>query len=148
MTKATGLLDFIKRQVCIPVGCVPQACSPYRGRGSAQPWEGSASRGVCPTLGGLPNSGGRGSAQPWEGLPNPGGLPNLGGGLPNPGGLHPGRVCLGGLHREGSAQVCLQGGVGQTPLPPPVYRMTHRCKNITLPQTSFASGKHVFQLLK
>ena len=26
---------------------------------------------------------------------------------------------------------------------PPVNRMTHRCKNITLPQTSFAGGKYV-----
>ena len=32
----------------------------------------------------------------------------------------------------------------QTPLnaDPPVNRMTHRCKNITLPQTSFAGGKY------
>ena len=27
------------------------------------------------------------------------------------------------------------------PSPPPVNRMTNRCKNITLPQTSFAGGK-------
>ena len=27
---------------------------------------------------------------------------------------------------------------------PPVNRMTNRCKNITLPQTSFASGNNVF----
>ena len=40
-------------------------------------------------------------------------------GLPNLGGLHP-------------------GGLGRPPSP--VNRMTHRCKNITLPQTSFAGG--------
>ena len=54
------------------------------------------------------------------------------------GGLHPG-----GLHREG---VCLEGSA-QTPrsaysgeglggwADPPVNKMTHRCKNITLSQT-------------
>ena len=66
-----------------------------QGGGSAQPW-GPASRGVCPTMGGL----------------HPGGLPN-------PGGLHP-------------------GGLGRPP--PPVNRMTHKCKYITLPKTSFAGG--------
>ena len=30
------------------------------------------------------------------------------------------------------------------PTPPPLNRMTHRCKNITLPQTSFAGGKYYF----
>ena len=29
--------------------------------------------------------------------------------------------------------------------PPPVNRMTNGCKNITLPQTSFAGGKYAFQ---
>ena len=48
-------------------------------------------------------------------------------------------VCLGG--------VCPEWGVyhhamGQTP-PLPVNRITDRCKNITLPQTSFAGGKNV-----
>ena len=37
------------------------------------------------------------------------------------------------------------GGLDADPLPcgcrPPVNRMTHRCKNITLPQTSFAGGR-------
>ena len=31
---------------------------------------------------------------------------------------------------------------------PPVNRMTHRCKNITLPQTSFAGGKKLDGLLE
>ena len=30
-----------------------------------------------------------------------------------------------------------------TPPPTPVNRMTHRCKNITLPQTSFAGSKYI-----
>ena len=56
-----------------------------------------------------------------------------------------GGVCLGGcLPRRG----CLPGGcvsqhaMGQTP-PPPVDRMTDRCKNTTLPQTSFECGKNL-----
>ena len=32
-------------------------------------------------------------------------------------------------------------GTPQDQAPPPVNRMTNRCKNITLPQTSFAGGK-------
>ena len=123
---------------------------------------GSASRGGLPGVcahqpPGLPTgrSASRGSAHPPPSLPT--------------GGLHPGEgVCLGGcIQRWGSAsgvglpthpQVCLQwvciggdvpnlpqvclrgGGVGQTSLPP-VNRMTHRCKNITLSQTSFVGGK-------
>ena len=43
--------------------------------------------------------------------------------------------------------VCVAGGAGiHTPLPrrapPPVERMTDTCRNITLPQTSFAGGKY------
>ena len=38
----------------------------------------------------------------------------------------------------------VRGGGGTCPgNPPPVNRMTDRCKNITLPQTSFAGGKNV-----
>ena len=66
---------------------------------------------------------------------------------------------LGGLHPGGSTQpggVCIQGclpnlggvyiqGGWAYPLPP-VNRMTHSCKNITLPQTSLAGGnKHYHQ---
>ena len=51
-------------------------------------------------------------------------------------------VCLQGVSLQGFAYrgVCLWG-VGQTPLLP-VNRMTHRCKNITLPETSFAGGNY------
>ena len=48
-------------------------------------------------------------------------------------------VCLGGLHPL--SKVCLHLEVGQTPSP--VNRMTHRCQNITLPQTSSAGGNHL-----
>ena len=98
------------------------------GGGSAQP-RGSASRGVCPTQGGL---------HPWRG-----GLPNLGGlhpeGSGQPWGVFPTwGVCIRGVCP--TPGVCIGGG-GLGRLPPPVNRMTHRCKNITLPQTSFAGGK-------
>ena len=33
-------------------------------------------------------------------------------------------------------------GIGRQ-TPPPVNRITHRCKNITLPQTSFAGGNEL-----
>ena len=35
------------------------------------------------------------------------------------------------------------GGVPAQVLPPPVNRITDTCKNITMPQTSFAGGKNV-----
>ena len=82
----------------------------------------------------------------WGGL-HPGGLPRgicIQGGLPS-GGL-PGRsssrgVCLGGLASSGVFPlVCLWWGVGQTH--PTLNRMTHTCKNITLPQTLFASSNN------
>ena len=77
------------------------------------------------------------------------------------GGVCLGDVCLGGVSTQGVYTPpceqndilgggCLPGGVcpggGVHPLlhdgiHPPVNRMTHRCKNITLPQTSFAGGK-------
>ena len=39
----------------------------------------------------------------------------------------------------------LVGGVYLVRYSPPVNRMTNRCKNITLPQTSFAGGNKYFQ---
>ena len=38
---------------------------------------------------------------------------------------------------------CLSRGCLSGRPPPPVTRMTDRCKNITLPQTSFAGGKYM-----
>ena len=147
-------------QVCIAIGCVPPACWPYRerggllnpgvlhlggstSRGGLPNPEGSASGGFCQTLGGVCIQGG---------LPNPGGsasrdgvCPTLGGvciqaAPPNPRGS---AKTLGGLHPGGSAQPegsASRGGWAD-PLPS-VNRMTYRCKNITLPQTSFTGGKN------
>ena len=106
--------------------------------------EGSASRGVCL----------EGSASRWEGL--------------HLGGLHPRGLPGGtasrwrGLHQGGSSWgVCIQKGGstsgqsagdllsspslpmgGWADLLPSVNRMTHRCENITLDQTSFAGVKY------
>ena len=100
---------------------------PNLGGGGLHPW-GSASTGVCIWGLVLPNPGGlhRG------GLPNPGGSASCMGSVQPQGGLHPGGVfpTVRGLH---------PGVIGQTPSPP-VNRMIHRCKNITLPQTSFPGG--------
>ena len=54
------------------------------------------------------------------------------GGVPTEGCAWPGDVPAGG--------VCVLAQL----LPCPVNRMTDRCKNITLPQTSFALGKKAF----
>ena len=62
------------------------------------------------------------------GLPIPGGL--LPGGVPAPGWCPPVDLLLEGM-------VVSQHSLRQ---PPPVNRMIDRCKNITLPQTSFAGG--------
>ena len=67
----------------------------------------------------MPGSGGRGA---WSrGVSAPGGVPGPGEGCVSaPGGCIP---------------ACTEGD-------PPVNRMTNRCKNIILPQTSFGCGNH------
>ena len=75
--------------------------------------------GVYLVPGGVP--GPRGCTWSWGGVPGPRGCTWSRGDVPGPGGCTwsrgvPGQV----LH--------------------PVNRMTNRCKNITLPQTSFAGG--------
>ena len=62
------------------------------------------------------------------------------GGVPGPGGCTWSGGCtyLGGTW---SGDVPAQGRY----TPPPVNRMTDRCKNITLPQTSFAGGNNCFK---
>ena len=54
--------------------------------------------------------------------------------------MYPGGSASVGVYMGGSASrgVCLDGGWADPP--PPVNRMTHRCKNITLSQTSFTGG--------
>ena len=102
----------------------------------------------------------------WGGVPGPGGGTWSQGGVPGPGGVYlvpggrgvylvpggrgvylvPGGVylVLGGYLVPGgtwSQGVYLAlGGPGQV-LPPPVNRMTNRCKNITLAKTSFRPVK-------
>ena len=94
--------------------------------------------GVYLFPGGLPVPGG-GLPGPWGG----GLVPDLGGsawsrgsacsrgGLPGPGGVY---LVWGGLV-PGSGGVVSQHALRQNP-PPPVNRMTNRCKNITLATTS------------
>ena len=60
------------------------------------------------------------------------------GGVPGPGGC----TWSQGVSAPGVSAPCrdVPGLRGDQVLPPPVNRMTNRCKNITLPQTSFAGG--------
>ena len=76
----------------------------------------------------------------WGCVPGPGGCTCWGvylvpGGVPGPGGVY----LPGGCTWSGG--VYLVGGC-TCPGTPPVNRMTDRCKNITLPQTSFAGGNN------
>ena len=86
------------------------------------PGGGVCSRGCTWSQGGMSAPGGctwsRGGVCSWGGVSAPRGVY-----------LVPGVSAPGGLH------LVLRGG-----LLPPVNRMTNRCKNITLPQTSFAGG--------
>ena len=71
------------------------------------------------------------------GVPVPRGL-----GLPAPRGVGvpaSGGVCSLGVSALGEGWVS-KHALRQTP--PPMNRMTDRCKNITLPQTSFAGGNY------
>ena len=96
-------------------------------------------------MGGIPAQGG----VPTWGCTCPGGCTCLGvylpGGVSAQGGVY---LPKGGVPAQG---VPAQGGWGCTcpwgvpaQVLPPVNRMTDRCKNITLPQTSFAGGKKSF----
>ena len=67
-----------------------------------------------------------------RGMPGPGGMCLLWG-VPAPGGGAWSRgACSWGVSKHALRQT-----------PSPVNRMTNRCKNITLPQTSFAGGKNI-----
>ena len=68
--------------------------------------------------------------------------------------MHPSRmrtICslpYGGWSLSGGS-LCVWGGSLSGRPPPPVNRMTDRCKNITLPQTLFVSGnKYTTQKLR
>ena len=124
-----GFIKNYQKRECIPVGCVPPACCPYLPACTAP--------GGCTCLGGVP---GPGAVPCLGGVPGQGvhlvqgGVPGLGG-VPGPRGLY--------LPRGVPSQV-----------PPSVNRMTNRCKNITLSQTSLAGGNETniniskFHLLK
>ena len=105
------LSEFSFKQECIPVGCVPAARRPYAG--------------VC-----FP-----GGCLVWGGgvVPGPGGCAWSGGGVSGLGGW--GGVWSGGVGVPGPG-VCLSALWDTTTTPPPVNRMTNRCKNITLATTS------------
>ena len=99
----------------------------------------------------------------------PGGVSDQGWGVSDPGGVWPGGCTMWPIpsciwcylyaastptetHQQctclyTAAWSCdLQGMLGYPP--PPVNRMTDRCKIITLPQTSFAGGKNVMYIIK
>ena len=121
------------KQECIPVGCVPPACCPYLPVCTAP-------RGMYLVPGGVPGLGGTCPegctwSREWLGVPGPREVYLVLGGVPGPG----------GCAWSGEWVYLVPGGY----LPrysPPVNRMTDRCKNITLPQTSFAdSNKQMLQ---
>ena len=97
-------------------------------------------------MGGVPAQGVPARGVPAHGVYLPGGVPARG--VPArvvcacQGGTCPGGYLPGGYLPRGY----LRGGVPAQVLPP-VNRMTDRCKNITLPQTSFAGSKKNFQLI-
>ena len=88
---------------------------------SLQPGGGGTwSGGVYLVRGGVPGPGGV-YLVPGGCTWSQGGVPGPGGGVPGPGG----------------GCTWSRGGVPGQVLPPPVNRMTNRCKNITLAKTSF-----------
>ena len=155
-------------QECILVGCVPPACCPYLLACTAPGGGGLYLQGDVPAWGecdyhwGVPARGdtcpGRCTCQgvPARGRYLLGGVPAQGGctcwrvyllgGVPAGGYtchgvyLPRGCTCPGGVPAKGIVSC-----PGTAP-PPPVNRMTERCKNITLPQTSFAGGKYMKEL--
>ena len=120
------------KQECIPVGCVPPTAVAVHGEGSA-----SVHYGLHP--------------QVWAWRP-----PGCGPGDPPPGvGLETPletckacwdttcKACWDTPRRPAARHAVIPPAMhAGIPTPPPfVNRMTDRCKNITLPQTSFAGGK-------
>ena len=98
--------------------------------------------GVPGPAGGVPTRGvylPGGMYLPGNGVYLPGGLPGPGG-VPGPGGCtwSLGVYLVPGVYLSG------EGSWSGTPPPPLVNRMTNWCKNITLPQTSFAGNNNYF----
>ena len=108
------------KQECIPVGCVPPTCCLY-----------------LPGPDGVPGLGVPGPGD----VPGPGGVPGASGCTWSQGVyLAQGCTWFRGCALSWGVYLVPGGGVPAQVLPP-VNRMTNRCKNITLPQTSFAGGK-------
>ena len=147
------------KQDCIPVWCVPPAFWPY----PSMHCTGELGWGLHAWGGGVPAEGvgvpAQGVYLPGWYLPGEvyllGVVPSGGMYLPDgvylprgmylPRGLYlqEGCTCPGDVHARG----CTCQGWGVYPsvqwgMHPLVNRMTDRCKNITLPQTSFAGGNH------
>ena len=102
------------------------------------------SRGGGTWSGGVPG--------PGRCVPGPGGVCTWSqGGVPGPGGCtwSWGGVYLvwGGTWSQGSVYL-VPGGVYLVNLVCSVNRMTNWCKNITLPQTSFAGGKNILRSMR
>ena len=96
----------------------------------------SASRGVGGGGVGWCAWSGRGVSGPGGGVPGLGGVVGLvrgGGWVPGLGGGVPSRGGGGGVPGPGGGSASVPCGI---PPPPPVNRMTNRCKNITLATTS------------
>ena len=112
-------------QECIPVGCVPPARRPYLpGPGGVYLVRGVPGLGGCTwSWGGCTWSQG---CVPGPGdVPGPGGVYLVCGGVPGPWGVY---------LVPGGCTWSQEGGVPGQVLLPPVNRITHTCKNITLPQ--------------
>ena len=155
--------NALEQQECIPVGCVPAARRPYAGvcfpgLGLPGPEGGGV---VCLVQGGASLAGGWGSPCQWGGgvLPGRGGVVCLvrggllaqggspcrgglpgprGDGLPGSGGIslpRGGSPCWGVFSLQGGGSPSW-GGFSLPRDPPPVNRITHTCKNITLATTS------------
>ena len=117
-------------------------CSGGSAPGGCLVWEGVSGPGGFSMPGGSPCWGGSPCSGEWWWCLVRGGF-SMPEGSPCPGGFSmPGGVVVsgpGGFSMPGGVVVSGPGGFS-LPEPPPVNRMTDRCKNITLAKTSFAAG--------
>ena len=118
-----------------PGGCVPGPGGCTWSRGAVPGPRG----GVPGPGGGVPGPGGctwsQGGVPGPRGVPGPGGCTWSRGGVPGPKGgyLVPGGIWSWGVYLVPRGVYLVR----YSPPPPPVNRMTNRCKNITLAKTSF-----------